>query len=43
MKDQTLKGPLSVLKLIPGTYFNQTGNPLHRFQEKKIQNSKFGK
>ena len=25
---ETLKGSLSVLKLIPGTYFNQTGNPL---------------
>lgn len=27
---QTLKGSLSVLKLIPGTYFNQTGNPLQK-------------
>lgn len=24
----TLKGALSVLKAIPGTYFSQTGNPL---------------
>lgn len=24
----TLNGSLSVLKLMPGTYFNQTGNPL---------------
>lgn len=25
---ETLKGSLSVLKLIPGTYLSQTGNPL---------------
>ena len=25
----TLKGSLSVLKLMPGTYFSQTGNPLN--------------
>jgi len=24
----TLNGPLSVLKLIPGMYLSQTGNPL---------------
>lgn len=29
----TLKGPLSVLKLIPGTYFNQTGKPLEKKKE----------
>ena len=29
LKKPTLKGSLSVLKAIPGTYFNQTGNPLH--------------
>jgi len=27
-----LKGSLSVLKLIPGTYFNQTGNPLYQIE-----------
>lgn len=26
----TLKGSLSVLKLIPGTYLSHTGNPLHK-------------
>ena len=26
---KTLKGSLSVLKLMPGTYFSQTGKPLH--------------
>lgn len=30
----TLKGSLSVLKLIPGTYFNQTGNPLQKLNKK---------
>ena len=30
----TLKGPLSVLKAMPGTYFNQTGNPLNLKQNK---------
>lgn len=29
-KVDTLKGSLFVLKLIPGTNFNQTGNPLHQ-------------
>lgn len=28
MRNVTLKGSLSVLKLMPGTYFNQTGKPL---------------
>lgn len=28
-KKQTLKGWLFVLNSIPGTYFSQTGNPLH--------------
>jgi len=27
-RKETLKGSLSVLKLIPGTYLSQTGNPL---------------
>lgn len=31
-----MKGSLSVLKLIPGTYFNHTGNPLHK-ENKKIK------
>lgn len=33
---KTLKASLSVLKLIPGTYFNQTGNPLYKKKKKKI-------
>ena len=32
-KNETLKGSLSVLKLMPGTYFSQTGNPLHITRE----------
>ena len=32
----TLKGSLSVLKLMPGTYFSQTGNPL--FYKDKMNN-----
>jgi hypothetical protein len=31
---ETLKGSLSCLKLMPGTYLSQTGNPLH--MKKKI-------
>lgn len=27
-KAETLKGSLSALKLMPGTYFSHTGNPL---------------
>jgi len=30
---ETLKGSLSVLKLMPGTYLSQTGNPLHITRE----------
>lgn len=37
VQNRTLKGALSVLKLIPGTYFNQTGNPLWK-NRKKEQN-----
>lgn len=34
----TLKGPLSVLKLMPGTYFNHTGNPLsHKINAKTLR------
>jgi len=29
---KTLNGSLSVLKLIPGTYFSHTGKPLHPTQ-----------
>lgn len=31
--ENTLKGSLSVLKLMPGTYFSQTGNPLQETLE----------
>lgn len=31
-KTPTLNGSLSVLKATPGTYFSQTGNPLHTKQ-----------
>lgn len=33
----TLKGSLSVLKAIPGTYFSQTGNPLKLEKKKKTE------
>ena len=36
---KTLKASLSVLKLIPGTYFNQTGNPL--YEQQIIVNNKW--
>jgi hypothetical protein len=37
---KTLKGSLSVLKLIPRTYFNQTGNPLYqRENDSQIKHS----
>ena len=34
----TLKGPLSVRKLMPGTYLSQTGNPLQRTQGQNKSN-----
>jgi len=33
LEGETLKGSLSVLKLMPGTYLSQTGNPLHITRE----------
>jgi hypothetical protein len=41
-KVKTLKGSLSVLKLMPGTYFNQTGNPLQtNNNNSKSQNTSY--
>ena len=35
LRNKTLKGSLSVLKLMPGTYLSQTGNPLNITPKKK--------
>jgi len=35
-----LKGSLSVLKLMPGTYFSQTGNPLQTNKQTILENQK---
>jgi hypothetical protein len=35
LENETLKGSLSVLKLMPGTYLSQTGNPLSKTEKYK--------